>query len=104
MKSINRDIKHIVVEVMPEFDGMAVDTIYVFWYDEEHGVSIHRCMCGCGNQTVMPFIKKGLTINSNKVWKLSFVNGKIDFEGSVGNYSFPCKSHYMIQKGQVRMF
>lgn len=104
MKSINRDIKHIIVEEMPSYEDMLQDVIYVYYYDIDHGVSIHKCMCGCGEQTVMPFIKKGLNINSNKVWVLNFINDKIDFEGSVGNYSYPCKSHYMIQKGQVKMF
>jgi hypothetical protein len=35
-------------------------------------------------------------------WKLIFDGQSISLDPSIGNWSFPCKSHYWIRSGKVR--
>lgn len=53
--------------------------------------SVHNCLCGCGNKTVLPLSTNG--------WRLIENDERIvSFTPSVGNFQFPCKSHYIITK------
>jgi hypothetical protein len=54
----------------------------------------HKCCCGCGKEVVTPL--------SPTDWKLIFDGKSITLDPSVGNWSFPCKSHYWIRGGKVR--
>ena len=56
-------------------------------------VAVHNCLCGCGNKTVTPL--------KNNEWHLNDDNGKVSLSPSIGNYKFPCKSHYIITKGMA---
>lgn len=56
-------------------------------------VSIHLCLCGCKNEVVIPFGPGG--------WKYTENDGKITLSPSIGNYSLPCKSHYIITKNKA---
>ena len=54
---------------------------------------IHKCACGCGIKTVTPL--------SPTDWKLIF-NGKyVSLDPSIGNWGFPCKSHYWISNNRI---
>lgn len=52
-----------------------------------YATAIHLCACGCGNEVVTPLTPVD--------WRLSF-NGRVSLPPSVGNWSFPCRSHYWI--------
>lgn len=56
--------------------------------------AVHRCCCGCGNQVVTPLTPTD--------WILDFDGETISLDPSIGNWSFPCRSHYWIRRNQVR--
>lgn len=56
-------------------------------------IVIHLCACGCGEKVVMPI--------SPDDWKLTFDGESISLYPSIGNWDFPCKSHYWIQNNHV---
>lgn len=51
--------------------------------------SMHLCACGCGNKGVMP-IRPG-------AWRFTYDGEAVSMSPSVGNWSFPCRSHYWIR-------
>ena len=55
--------------------------------------AVHDCLCGCGSKVVTP-------IKPNK-WTLSFNGETISLSPSIGNWNFPCQSHYFIRNNQV---
>ena len=58
------------------------------------GTMIHKCVCGCGEEVVTPL---GPT-----EWEFTYDGETISLHPSVGNWSFPCRSHYWINKSHVR--
>jgi hypothetical protein len=54
---------------------------------------IHKCGCGCGLQVVTPL--------APSQWSLTFDGKTISLHPSIGNWNFPCKSHYWIKRNQV---
>ncbi|MEL7688976.1 MULTISPECIES: DUF6527 family protein [Sphingomonadales] len=59
----------------------------------DFATAIHSCACGCGMEVVTPF--------SPTDWKLVFDGVSISLSPSIGNWSFPCRSHYWIRQNQV---
>ncbi|MFN0729362.1 DUF6527 family protein [Polaribacter gochangensis] len=55
--------------------------------------AIHKCACGCGIKTVTPL--------SPTDWKLIFNGKSVSLDPSIGNWSFPCQSHYWIYKNKI---
>ena len=55
--------------------------------------TLHLCACGCGNETWVP-------IRPSR-HHLRFDGRTITLDGSIGNWSFPCRSHYWIRGGQI---
>lgn len=53
----------------------------------------HLCACGCQREVVTPL--------SPTDWHLIF-NGTVTLEPSVGNWNFPCQSHYFVRGGRVK--
>lgn len=58
-----------------------------------YATAVHSCLCGCGMKVVTP-------IKPNK-WTLTFNGEAISLSPSVGNWSFPCRSHYVIRNNRV---
>jgi hypothetical protein len=55
----------------------------------------HRCACGCGLETVTPLIDKD-------GWDISYSPEKgVSLSPSIGNFQYPCKSHYFIKNNQI---
>lgn len=65
----------------------------VLYVSMEYATAIHACCCGCGNQVVTPF--------SPTDWQMTFDGEAITLSPSIGNWSFPCRSHYFIKKDRV---
>src|SRR5260221_13948740 len=59
-----------------------------------YSTASHLCCCGCGREVVTP-------LNLAK-WHLSEHEAPIPLSPSIGNWSFPCKSHYWIDGNRVR--
>lgn len=57
------------------------------------GTMIHRCGCGCGKEVVTPL--------GPAEWRFTYDGKTISVHPSVGNWSFPCRSHYWIDRSQV---
>lgn len=77
------------VEVMPE--ALQFGVLYV---SPEYATVSHLCCCGCGTEVVTPL--------SPTDWKLTFDGVSISLTPSVGNWSLPCRSHYVIDENRVR--
>jgi Family of unknown function (DUF6527) len=88
MKQEN-SLAHEFVEFIP--DVLEEGKIYV---SIEHSTVVHRCCCGCGKEVVTPL--------SPTDWKLIFDGKTISLDPSIGNWSFPCRSHYWIRNNRVR--
>ena len=54
----------------------------------------HKCACGCGNRTVTPL--------SPTDWKLIFNGKNVSMYPSIGNWNFPCRSHYWIEENEIK--
>ena len=81
-------ITHKFVEFIPE--QMEEGIVYV---TIEYATALHRCCCGCGSEVV--------TNLSPTDWKLIFDGETISLDPSIGNWSFPCQSHYFIRQNKV---
>ncbi len=53
----------------------------------------HRCCCGCGLEVTTPI--------SPSDWKLLYDGETVSLDPSIGNWSFPCQSHYWIERNKV---
>lgn len=82
-------LSHEFVEYIP--DNLKEGTLYV---SMPFATVVHKCCCGCGHQVVTPL--------SPTDWKLIFDGNSISLEPSIGNWSFPCQSHYWIENNRVR--
>jgi hypothetical protein len=77
------------VESIPEkLDGGVLYVSMTF------ATAMHLCACGCGREVVTPL--------SPTDWKLCFDGENVTLDPSVGNWSFPCRSHYWIRKNGIR--
>jgi Family of unknown function (DUF6527) len=60
----------------------------------EYATAVHLCACGCGNKVVTPL--------SPAEWQLIYDGDSVSLHPSVGNWQFPCQSHYGVRRNQVR--
>ncbi len=58
-----------------------------------YATAVHLCCCGCGHEVVTPF--------SPAQWQLIFDGEGVSLRPSIGSWSLPCRSHYIIQSGRV---
>lgn len=92
MKTIKTvEVRPEYVELMPPYETFEEGKIYI---SLKYGVAIHRCLCGCGEKTVTP-------ISGPHAWIFTDIDGKITLSPSIGNFQFPCKSHYIITKNKA---
>src|SRR5258706_12338870 len=59
----------------------------------EFATAMHQCCCGCGNVVVTPL--------SPAFWTLIFDGKTVSLDPSLGNWNFPCRSHYWIDRNRV---
>lgn len=84
---VTEQFRAVFVEDIP--DKLEPNALYV---SIPHATVLHLCACGCGNEVVNPLTPTD--------WRLSF-NGKVSLSPSIGNWSFPCRSHYWITDERV---
>jgi len=82
-------MQHKFVEFIP--DELEDGILYV---SITYATVLHKCCCGCGNEVVTPL--------SPSDWQLTFNGETISLFPSIGNWSFPCRSHYWIRKNEVK--
>lgn len=91
MKTIKQvEVTPVYVEFIPEHRLMEEGKIYI---SKKYSTANHRCLCGCGEQTVTPLIPGE--------WRLTENNDKISLSPSISNYQMPCKSHYIITNNKA---
>jgi hypothetical protein len=78
-------------EFIDEFPAVLAErTVYV---STLYASALHLCACGCGIKVVTPL--------SPHNWSIIFDGVSISLTPSIGNWSFPCQSHYWIRHGEV---
>lgn len=82
-------IKHEFVEFIPE--QIEERVLYV---SIEYATAVHKCFCGCGMKVVTPFDPTD--------WKITFDGVTVSLYPSIGNWEFPCQSHYWIENNKIR--
>jgi len=82
-------LKHEFVEFIP--DELEQGIIYV---SIRFATASHLCLCSCGNKVVTPIRPTD--------WTLIFDGKTISLDRSIGNWSFPCQSHYWIRRNRVK--
>lgn len=81
--------KHEFVEFIPE--ELKERTLYV---SIRFATVSHLCACGCKSRVVTPLKPTD--------WKLIFDGKTISLDPSIGNWSFPCQSHYWVRNNRIR--
>lgn len=66
----------------------------VLYVSVDYDTTIHLCACGCGSQVVLPL--------HPSAWRVTYDGETVSMTPSVGNWSFPCRSHYWIEHGRIR--
>ncbi len=84
-----RTLSHEFVQFIPE--QLQEGVLYV---STAYATATHRCFCGCGREVVTPL--------SPTDWKLIFDGETVSLSPSIGNWSFPCRSHYWIETSEVQ--
>lgn len=80
--------QHEFVKSFP--DKLQEGTLYV---SVEFGTTAHRCFCGCGQEVY--------TRLSPRDWMMVYDGETVWLDPSVGNWSFPCQSHYWLTRGNI---
>jgi hypothetical protein len=81
-------LEHRFVHYIPE--QLEPGVIYI---SMDYATAAHSCCCGCGEQVITPFTPTD--------WKLIFDGETISLSPSIGNWNFPCRSHYIIRQSRV---
>jgi hypothetical protein len=81
-------MRHEFVQSVPE--QLDEGVLYV---SLPYATAVHRCACGCGHEVVTPL--------SPTDWSMIFDGKTVSLAPSIGNWSFPCRSHYWLERGRV---
>lgn len=54
----------------------------------------HLCACGCRQEVITPL--------SPAQWTVTYDGENVSMRPSIGNWSLPCRSHYVVDRGKVR--
>lgn len=82
-------LEHEFVDYIP--DELVNGRLYV---SIRFGTVAHLCACGCGEEVITPL--------GPSEWKVVYDGVSVSLTPSVGNWGFHCRSHYWIDRGEVR--
>lgn len=82
--------KPIFVASFPQRGEMTDGHLYV---SMEFASVAHLCACGCKEQVITPLRPDS--------WSLYYNGRDLTLSPSIGNYQFPCLSHYFIRNSRV---
>ena len=84
-----------VARLTPEFVEFIPETLEdgKLYISEEYKTAVHKCCCGCGLKVVTPLKPSG--------WRLTRDGDFVTIYPSIGNWSFPCQSHYWIRRNLI---
>lgn len=81
-------LEHRFVDAFPEH--LAPGVLYV---SLEYGSAAHSCCCGCGEEVVTPITPTD--------WNITYDGETVTLHPSVGSWTLPCRSHYVLRRGRV---
>lgn len=81
-------IKPSFVEFIP--DEVEEGVLYI---SIPYTTATHKCACGCGEIVVTPIRPTD--------WKLIWDGETVTLKPSIGNWSLPCQSHYLIVENKI---
>jgi len=81
--------------ITPQFVEFIPDQLQegVLYVSEKYSTAIHKCCCGCGKEVVTPLTPVD--------WKLKKEGKTVTLFPSIGNWNYPCQSHYWIRRNRV---
>lgn len=84
-----------LITIIPQFVELIPREIQdgVLYISEKYGTASHNCCCGCGMKVVTPL--------SPARWQLRREGDLVTLIPSIGNWNFPCRSHYWIKRNRV---
>lgn len=65
----------------------------VLYISVPYSTTVHKCACGCGSKIALPI--------SPVKWRFMFDGDTVSVWPSVGNWSYPCQSHYWIEQNRI---
>jgi hypothetical protein len=82
--------------IAPEFVDLIPDRLEdgVLYISIGYGTAAHACCCGCGREVTTPLTRAD--------WRLIFDGESVSLQPSIGNWSFPCQSHYFVTMNRIR--
>lgn len=83
------NLRHTYVEYIPA--KLEPGALYI---SKKYKTASHLCCCGCGLKVVTPL--------NPAQWKLTDHGQTVSLSPSIGNWSFPCKSHYIVDHSRIR--
>jgi hypothetical protein len=81
-------VEHKFVDDIPE--QLEAGILYV---SIRYATTVHLCCCGCRREVVTPL--------APAQWRLTFDGENVSLHPSIGNWNLPCRSHYILNAGQV---
>ncbi len=85
-----RKLEHRFVHFVPE--RLEPGVLYI---SLEFCTASHSCCCGCGEEVVTPL--------SPAQWRMTFDGESVSLWPSVGSWTLRCRSHYVVERGNVRI-
>ena len=84
-----------ITQIRPEFVEYIPERLEegVLYISERYRTAVHKCCCGCGQEVVTPL--------SPAEWRLRRNGNRVSLWPSIGNWAFPCESHYWIRDDQA---
>jgi hypothetical protein len=81
--------------IRPEFVEFVPDVMQegVLYISIPYRTASHKCACGCGEIVVTPIRPTD--------WTLMWNGETVTLNPSVGNWSLPCQSHYLIVENRI---
>jgi hypothetical protein len=84
-----KTIRHEFVEFIPkDLEGG------VLYISIPYNTAVHRCACGCGSKITTPL--------GPARWRFTYDGETVSLAPSVGNWSYPCQSHYWLKHGRIK--
>jgi hypothetical protein len=65
----------------------------VLYISIPYSTVVHKCACGCGSKITTPISPVG--------WRFTYDGETVSLCPSVGNWSYPCQSHYWITRNRI---
>lgn len=66
----------------------------ILYISKSYGTASHKCACGCGTRVVTPLTPTDWKVIREK-------NGSVSVFPSIGNWDYPCESHYWIEHNRI---